>query len=119
MKVYPDKLDGHLAGSMGRMYWVSGDEPLLVQEASDAIRTAARRAGADERVVYHVERGFDWQEVLGESDALSLFASRKLLELRLASAKPGDKGSKALQSLAQSTDDNIILITSPLSLIHI
>ena len=113
MKVYPDKLDGHLAGSMGRMYWVSGDEPLLVQEASDAIRAAARRAGADERVVYHVERGFDWQEVLGESDALSLFASRKLLELRLASAKPGDKGSKALQSLAERADDNIILITSP------
>ena len=67
-----------------------GDRP-LVQEASDAIRTAARRAGADERVVYHVERGFDWQEMPG-SRMRCRFASRKLLELRLASAKPGDKG---------------------------
>ena len=94
MKVYPDKLDGHLAGSMGRMYWVSGDEPLLVQEASDAIRTAARRAGADERVVYHVERGFDWQEVLGESDALSLLPAENCSSFAWRQQSLATKGLK-------------------------
>ncbi|MGA1108240.1 MAG: DNA polymerase III subunit delta, partial [Pseudomonadales bacterium] len=113
MKIYPDRLEAHLEKSLMRLYWVSGDEPLLVQEAADAVRAAARRAGVEERVVFHVERGFDWQDVLNESDALSLFASRKLIETRLQNAKPGDKGSSALSELAKAQDENVILVTSP------
>lgn len=113
MKIYADRLEAHLEKSLMRLYWVSGDEPLLVQEAADAVRAAARKAGVEERVVFHVERGFDWQDVLNESDALSLFASRKLIETRLQNAKPGDKGSSALAELAKAQDENVILVTSP------
>src|SRR5690606_40751559 len=78
-------------------YLICGDEPLLAQEAADAIRAAARANGFDERELFHADANFDWQRLLSEANALSLFAARKVLEVRIATGKPGDKGSAALQ----------------------
>ena len=113
MQIKPEQLSAHLAKGMAPLYFVSGDDPLLVQEASDTIRAAARQTGCSEREVHHVDTGFDWQGFLQSGDAMSLFSDRKLIELRLPSGKPGDKGSKALQSYAERpSEDNILLIIS-------
>ncbi|ALP52034.1 DNA polymerase III subunit delta [Candidatus Tenderia electrophaga] len=113
MQIKPEQLNAQLKRGLASIYFVSGDEALLVQEACDAIRAAARQAGCSEREVHHVEGGFDWQGFVQSGDAMSLFAERKLIELRLPTGKPGDAGSKALQAYAaRPSEDNILLIIS-------
>ena len=97
------QLGSHLARGLKPIYTLHGDEPLLAQEAADAIRAAARAQGYTERVT-HVVSGahFDWGAVLAACGSMSLFADRQLLELRIPSGKPGKDGSVALQQLAES-----------------
>lgn len=114
MKLRIDQLKNQLQKTLAPVYLVSGDETLLVQEACDAIRQAARLAGCTERVLMHVEAGFDWAKLLHLAGNRNLFADRQLLELRLPSAKPGDEGSKALQHYCQqAAPDNVLLIVCP------
>ena len=95
---------------MAGFYLVSGDEPLLVGEAADAIRAAARAAGYADRKVFFIERGFSWDELRHESQSLSLFAERRLFELRMPSGKP-DKGAQQLADMvAQPPPDVVCLV---------
>jgi len=97
------------------LYVIHGDEPLLAQEAADAIRSAARAAGYSERSVHTVAGAhFDWSGLLGEASALSLFADRRVIEIRIPSGKPGKDGSEALQRYVETlSDDNLTLILLP------
>jgi DNA polymerase-3 subunit delta len=104
MQLRPEQLAPHLADGRGlkSLYTLHGDEPLLMQEAGDAIRAAARAAGCAEREVFHVAGAhFDWSSVLGATQEMSLFAAARLLEIRLPSGKPGKDGGEALQRLAE------------------
>jgi len=85
---------------------------LLVQEAADAIRAAARMQGYTERSV-HVVSGahFDWSEVLAAGGSMSLFAERQILEIRVPTGKPGKEGSPMIQQLAQSAEGNDTTLT--------
>lgn len=96
MRLKPDQLAQHLQRGLAPVYLIGGDEPLQLMEAGDAVRAAARAAGCSERQVFEVERGFDWGSLLEARDNLSLFAERRLLELRLPSGKPGTDGAAAL-----------------------
>jgi len=114
MKLSPAQLDKHLKGQLAPVYVVSGDDPLLCQEAADAIRAAARRQGYDERQVFSADANFDWGSLLLAGASLSLFAQRRLLELRLPSGKPGDKGAAALiEYCANPAEDTLLLISLP------
>ncbi|UCE88143.1 MAG: DNA polymerase III subunit delta, partial [Pseudomonadota bacterium] len=95
---------------LAQVYVVSGDEPLQSGEACEALRAAAREQGYSERKVMHVERGFDWQQLAAEADALSLFAERRLIELRMPTGKPGDTGAKALRAYAQRPAPDTVLL---------
>ena len=111
MKLTFDSLRTHLDGEPARAYLVSGDEGLLVGEAADAIRARVKRAGFDEREVHFIERVADWDDVRSASNNLSLFGSRKLIELRLPSGKPGVGGSNAIVDLLKNTSpDNVYLM---------
>ncbi len=116
MKVYPEKLAQQLAQSIKPVYIVSGDEPLLIQEACDIIRSSLRKQGFSERQVYHVEGTFDWEQVLFSANSMSLFADKKLLELRMPTGKPGVTGAKALITYRESrlADNVLLLITGRL-----
>ena len=95
------------------VYLISGDEPLQLNEASDFIRRKAREQGVEERVVLDVATGFDWNKLIEENASMSLFASTRLIELRMGSSKPGREGGKVLTEYAeQLAGDNILLITS-------
>lgn len=110
-KLRPEQLNDHLKRGLAPIYLVSGDEPLLIQEACDQIRAAARAAGFAERELFHADASFDWGQLLSASNSLSLFADRKVLEVRLPTGKPGDKGGKALQEVAQApSEDNLLLV---------
>ena len=103
MQLALNQLPGHLAQGLRPLYTLHGDEPLQLQEAADAIRAAARAAGFTERSVFTVQGAhFDWSAVLAAGSALSLFAAKQIIELRIPSGKPGGKeGAAALAQLAQ------------------
>jgi len=110
-----DQLGAALQRGLRPLYVIHGDEPLLAQEAADLIRAAARKAGHTERSVYTVAGAhFDWSGLLGEAQALSLFADKRLIEIRIPGGKPGKDGSEALQRYVETlSDDNITLIVLP------
>lgn len=110
MKLKAEQLGGHLRNGAAPIYLVSGDEPLQVAEACDAIRAQVRAEGAEEREVFHAEAGFDWNSLLHSAGSLSLFASKRLMELRLPSGKPGKEGGKVLQEYAERTPEDVTLI---------
>lgn len=112
MQLAAAQLAAHLGKGLRPLYALHGDEPLLVQEAADAIREAARAAGYTERSVHAVAGPhFDWSAVLAASGSLSLFADRQLVEIRIPSGKPGKDGSAALQQLAQQAAGNEATLT--------
>lgn len=113
MKLYPNKLKASLKQLLP-IYVVSGDDPFLCQEACDQIRAAAKAQGHDEREVFQAERNFDWGEFYQASNSLSLFAQKRVIELRLSSAKPSDQGIKTLlEYCAQPAQDTLLLISLP------
>jgi len=117
MKLGPDRLSTQLGQPLGALYVVHGDEPLLVSEAGDAIRQAARGQGFDEREIMVSGPGFDWGSVFESTGTLSLFGSKKVIDLRIPNGKPGKDGGDALKQLASTApsraDDVLTLITLP------
>ena len=117
MQLALPQIQAHLQKGLRSLYTLYGDEALLVQEAADAIRAAARSQGFTERSV-HVVSGahFDWSEVLAAGGSMSLFADKQLLEIRMPTGKPGKEGSPMIQQLAQAAEGNdntLTLFISP------
>lgn len=113
MRLRFESLNTHLQQPLLPIYWVSGDEPFQVDEACRRLRETAVAQGYLEREVQHAERGFDWAQLRQSADSLSLFAERKMIELRLPSGKPGKEGSKVLQDFAANPPaDTLLLVIS-------
>jgi len=111
VKLRTEQLASHFRQGFAPLYIVSGDEPLLVQEACDAIRTQMRTNDFNSREILHVDRSFDWGQVLMLGNSMSLFAERKIIELRMPTGKPGDEGRKVLaEYIANPPDDTVLLI---------
>ena len=109
MQIRPEQLAAHLAHQLLPLYVISGEEPLQREESIDAIRAAARARQFDERTVFHVERRFDWSELGGYADALSLFATQRIVELRVPS-KLDDAGRKALATWCERPPQDVLMI---------
>jgi DNA polymerase III subunit delta len=112
MNLRPEQLATHLAKGVLPLYTIHGDEPLLAQEAGDAIRAAARAAGYGERKVFTVGNAahFDWDGFVAAAQSLSLFAERQLIELRIPNGKPGKDGSEALQRYCETLSGEVVTI---------
>ena len=117
MQLAATQLSPHLQKGLKSLYTLHGDEPLLIQEAADAIRSFARTQGFTERTSHTVAGAhFDWSEVLAAGGSLSLFADKQIVELRIPSGKPGKEGSTAIQHLAEQSrgnDSTLTLIMLP------
>jgi len=114
MKIATRQLAQHLKKGLSPLYAVHGAEALLALEAGDAIRAAARKSGCAEREVFSAEPGADWSKVGASAANLSLFSTRKLLEVRIPSGKPGAEGGKALEALcARLPEDTVVLVMLP------
>jgi len=113
MQLKADKLSSHLEqNGLARVFCISGDEPLQLMECADQIRAWARNNGFEERLLFNVERGFDWNQLRDAAASMSLFSSKRLIELRLGEQKPGREGGTALIDYvsAPATED-VLLIT--------
>ena len=98
MKLSVRQLDAHLRGPLAALYAVHGAEPLVALEAADRIREAARKAGCAEREVFYAEPGVDWAKLDLAASNLSLFASKRMVELRIPTGKPGAEGGRAIEA---------------------
>lgn len=113
MNVRPDQLSSVVGSTVYPVYMVSGDEPLQQMEALDLIRSFLRAENFTEREVLDVDAQFDWQNLMDEAASMSLFASRRIVELRLPSAKPGRQGSQVLKDyLMQPPEDTVLLLNA-------
>jgi DNA polymerase-3 subunit delta len=112
MRLRPEQLTAQLNKQLQTVYLVCGDELLITQECCDTIRQHCRKSGIDEREVLNVERGFDWAQLLDAGQSMSLFASRKLIELRLGNSKMDQKSSATLQQYLENADGSNILLVS-------
>ena len=112
MRLRPDQLAAHLRKTLATLYLIYGEETLVAQEAVDLIRTAARQQGCGEREILTAGAGFDWHTLRQLAASPSLFASRRLLELRLGETKPGDAGAKALSDYAARPAADAVLLIS-------
>ena len=113
MQVKAQDLPARLTGALAPVYFISGDETLLVEEAADAILEAARAAGFSERTVLHAEGSFDWLTLLAEGASLSLFADRKILDVRNPSGGFDKSASEALRAYCdRPPEDTLLLLRS-------
>jgi DNA polymerase-3 subunit delta len=114
MRLGPEGIASRLVKGVGPLFVLSGDEPLLVDEALESIRERAQRDGCGERESHIAERGFDWEAFAAGLRNMSLFASRRLIELRLPTGKPGEAGARFLAALAERPDTgNVVVILLP------
>ncbi len=109
MRLGAAQLESALGRGLADLYLISGDDPLLSGEAADAVRAAARKAGYADRTVFFIDRGFDWDGVRQAAQSLSLFAERRLFELRMPSGKP-DKGAATLIELATRPPPDVLCL---------
>lgn len=120
MELKPDQLVSRLADAApDSLYLIAGPETLLVIEAADAVRRAAREHGCTEREVFEVtnvreskseDRATVWTEIAGTINAPSLFSPRRLIEIRIPSGKPGTEGAKFLETLANDIPAGVIVM---------
>jgi DNA polymerase-3 subunit delta len=112
MQVKAEQLPALLSRSLAPVYLVAGAEPLLVQECRDRIIQAAQQQGFVERSVFDVTAKFDWDLLTEDAATLSLFSSRKIVDVRLPTGRPGTDGSKILVKTVEARDQDVLLLVS-------
>lgn len=113
MRLKPEQLAAALQKDLAPVYFISGDEPLQLGEMADAVRAAARKAGYDVREVLVADAGFSWHELMESAGSLSIFADKKIIDLRWPTGTPGAEGSKALIDYCERLpEDTLLLITA-------
>ncbi len=114
MELKPDQLARQLqAGTLHPAYLIAGPETLQVLEAADAVRVQARAQGYSEREVFDVDgRGFDWSALEGSINAPSLFASRRIIEVRMPTAKPGKEGAAVISAFCADPPPDVLLLVT-------
>lgn len=110
MELKLSQLESHLDQHLAPVYLVTGEEPFQIEEALSCIRAKAKQAAFVEREVLRAERGFDWSQVSEQSNNLSLFGDKKILELRLPTGKPGTAGAQALQAYCEQLPEDVLLL---------
>jgi DNA polymerase III subunit delta len=114
MRTDSEQLAQHLKRGVAPLYVVFGDELLLALEASERVRAAAAAAGYEERQLLIADQGFDWGALRDAGQSLSLFSSRRLIDLRIPGGKPGKDGGEALAQLAAAPPaDTVTLVSLP------
>ena len=113
MKLPARQLEAHLRSTLASAYLVSGDEPLLVAEAARDIVARARDQGFTERALHVAERAFKWQDLEASAGNLSLFATRRIVEVRLPTGRPGEAGARVIGALSEQEDpDRLLLVVT-------
>ena len=112
MRIKPGQLSAALQKGLMPVYFITGDEPLQLGEMADAVRKAARKAGFENREIISAETGFEWNRLAFSADSFSIFADKKIIDLRLPSGTPGTDGAKALIAYCERLPEDTLLLIS-------
>jgi len=113
MRIKPEQLSAALQKGLMPVYFITGDEPLQLGEMADAVREAAKKSGFENREILSAETGFEWNQLAFSADSLSIFADKKIIDLRMPSGTPGTEGAKALIAYCERLpEDTLLLITA-------
>ena len=112
MRIKPEQLSAALQKGLQPVYFITGDEPLQLGEMADAVRKAARAAGFASREILVAETGFEWNRLAFSADSLSIFADKKIIDLRLPTGSPGIDGAKALIAYCSRIPEDTVLLIS-------
>ena len=112
MNISLDNLNDALKKKLHNYYLLSGDEPLLIQESLDLIRSAAAKVGFNSKEIYNQRDPLDWNEILSSLNNLSLFSEKKILEIRLDSLRLGRSGSSSILDVLNNSNDDVLIIIS-------
>ena len=110
MKTYFNQLGGLLEKNLGCFYLISGEEPLQLMEAGDLIRSAAKKHAYEQRHLFFVDSGFDWQSVAQQADNLSLFSQRRVIDIRLGGSKLTGKGNDFFKRVLETPPPDVLFI---------
>src|SRR6056297_1096097 len=110
MKLYAERLPEQLSRQLAPVYLIAGPERLIVEEAADEVRKACRARQIDERIRLTADGRFKWDELGQSTETGSLFASRRLVELRLPSGKPGTEGGKTIRQWLEDGSEDVLLL---------
>ncbi len=113
MKINGSALNGALERDLLPCYLLSGDEPLLIEEALDLIRTAARSRGFGERESHVVDKNFDFDALFADTGTLSLFARQRLLELRFSGSPNREAQAALIEQAGRFADDTVLVVAVP------
>lgn len=100
------------SGQLASSCLIAGSEPLLLLEAADALRTKARELGYTEREIYEADNRFDWGTLEAGFASMSLFAARRIIEVRLPTGKPGKEGAEILEKFAKDPAPDVLLLVT-------
>ena len=113
MRLRPDQLETNLKRSNeANIYFISGDEPLQKLECIDLIRKHYREQGYDERLIFNVDKSFNWNQLREATSNLSLFSNHRIIELRMTAPKPGKEGASVLSKYVEEENSDTLLIIS-------
>ena len=112
MNISLENLNDDLKKKLHNYYLLSGDEPLLIQESLDLIRSAAAKVGFNSKEIYNQRDSFDWNEISSSMNNLSLFSEKKILEIRLDSLRLGRSGSSSILDILNNSNDDVLIIIS-------
>jgi DNA polymerase-3 subunit delta len=110
MRLKPEQITSALQKSLAPIYFISGDEPLQLGEMADSVRAAARKAGYESREILVADAGFSWQDLSESAGSLSIFADKKIIDLRLSTGTPGTEGAKALTAYCEHLPQDVLLL---------
>lgn len=113
MQIKPQQLAGALQKTLAPVYFISGDEPQQLGELADAIRKSAKERDFTAREIFFADKLFDWKQLNVSADTFSIFADKKIIDLRLPTGTPGAEGGKALAAYCKRLpEDTLLLITA-------
>lgn len=112
MQIKPQQLAGALQKALSPVYFISGDEPQQLGELADTIRKSAKNLGFTAREIFFADKLFDWKQLNVSADNFSIFADKKIIDLRLPSGTPGTDGGKALAAYCQRLPEDTLLLIS-------
>ncbi|MEK9963139.1 MAG: DNA polymerase III subunit delta [Betaproteobacteria bacterium] len=114
MAISTEELAQQLKRNSKTLFVVVGDELLLNLEAGDLIRQHAKELGCEERTILIADSRYDWSKLREEGQSLSLFSTKRLIDLRIPSGKPGKNGSEAITQFCENLPaDTITLVSLP------
>ncbi|MBA6355580.1 MULTISPECIES: DNA polymerase III subunit delta [unclassified Colwellia] len=110
MRIYHNQLSNTLNQGFKPVWLVFGDEPWQKNNSLTTIKQHCQQQGFSEVIRFSADDKFDWNLLVEEYQAMSLFSAQRIIEIELVTGKIADAGSKILLKLSENFHPDVQLI---------